>query len=63
MELEKLLKHFLKILSVALMIDQRVTEGEKSFLFNKPTYTTTIPGQLIKKYKCPAVPIYIQRKK
>ena len=48
--------------SVAMMIDQRVSEGEKSLLFNKTTYTTTIPAQLIKKYKCPIVPIYIQRK-
>ena len=44
------------------MIDQRVSEGEKSLLFNKPTLTTTIPAQLIKKYKCPVVPIYIERK-
>ena len=48
--------------SVALMIDQRVTEGEKSLLFKMPTYTTTIPAQLVKKYNCPVVPIYIQRK-
>ena len=44
------------------MIDQRVTEGDKSLLFNNPTYTTTIPAQLVKKYNCPVVPIYIQRK-
>ena len=44
------------------MIDQRVTEGEKSLLFNMPTYTTTIPAQLVKKYNCPVVPIYIERK-
>ena len=48
--------------SIALMIDQRVSEGEKSLLFNNATYTTTIPAQLIKKYKCPVVPIYIERK-
>ena len=48
--------------SIALMIDQRVTEGEKSLLFNMPTYTTTIPAQLVKKYNCPVVPIYIERK-
>ena len=47
--------------SIALMIDQRVSEGEKSYLFNRPTYTTTIPAQLVKKYKCPVVPIYIKR--
>ena len=30
-------------------------------LFNNPTYTTTIPGQLVKKYKIPVVPIFIER--
>ena len=44
------------------MIDQRVTEGEKSILFNRNTFTTTIPAQLVKKYNCPVVPIYIKRK-
>ena len=58
----EIIKAFVQNSSVALMIDQRVSEGEKSLLFNKPTYTTTIPAQLIKKYKCPVVPIYIERK-
>ena len=58
----EIIKAFTKNNSIALMIDQRVSEGEKSLLFNKPTYTTTIPAQLIKKYKCPIVPIYIERK-
>ena len=58
----EVIKAFAQNSSVALMIDQRVSEGEKSLLFNKPTYTTTIPAQLIKKYKCPVVPIYIERK-
>ena len=49
--------------SVALMIDQRVREGIKTNFFNKPATTTTIPAQLIKKYKCELVPIYIERKK
>ena len=59
----EIIKAFAQNSSIALMIDQRVSEGEKSLLFNKPTYTTTIPAQLIKKYKCPVVPIYIERKK
>tara|TARA_B100001758_G_scaffold195402_1_gene173088 strand:- start:416 stop:1066 length:651 start_codon:yes stop_codon:yes gene_type:complete len=58
----EIIKAFSKNTSVALMIDQRVTEGEKSLLFNKTTFTTTIPAQLVKKYNCPIVPIYIQRK-
>tara|TARA_B100001250_G_C19738312_1_gene761866 strand:+ start:95 stop:955 length:861 start_codon:yes stop_codon:yes gene_type:complete len=49
--------------SVALMIDQRVREGIKTNFFGKPASTTTIPAQLIKKYKCDLVPIYIERKK
>ncbi len=57
----EIIKAFSQNISIALMIDQRVTEGEKSILFKKSTYTTTIPAQLVKKYKCPVVPIYIQR--
>ena len=47
--------------SVALMIDQRVTEGSKVDFFGKPASTTTIPAQLIKKYGCELVPVYIER--
>ena len=49
--------------SVALMIDQRVREGIKINFFGKPASTTPIPAQLIKKYKCDLVPIYIERRK
>ena len=48
--------------SIALMVDQRVREGEKVSFFNNLATTTTIPAQLIKKYKCNLVPIYIERK-
>ena len=47
--------------STALMIDQRVTEGIKSVFFNKEASTTTVPAQLIKKFKIPVVPIFIER--
>ncbi len=47
--------------STALMIDQRVSEGIKSNFFNEKAFTTTIPAQLIKKYKIPVVPIFIER--
>ena len=47
--------------STALMIDQRVTEGIKSIFFNKEASTTTVPAQLIKKFKIPVVPIFIER--
>ena len=49
--------------SIALMIDQRVREGEKINFFGNPATTTTIPAQLMKKYGCSVVPIYIERKK
>ena len=58
----KVIEYVKKKHSIALMIDQRVSEGEKSLLFNKTTFTTTIPAQLVKKYNCSIVPIYIQRK-
>ena len=43
------------------MIDQRVTEGIKINFFGDLASTTTIPSQIIKKYKCDLVPIYIER--
>ena len=50
-----------KNISIALMIDQRVTEGIKSTFFKKEAFTTTIPAQLVKKFGCPVVSIYIER--
>ena len=49
--------------SIALMIDQRVSQGIRSNLFNKEALTTTIPAQFIKKYKIKIVPVYIERSK
>ena len=46
---------------IALMIDQRVSEGEKIDLFNKPALTTTLPAQLAIKYKLPVIPVFIKR--
>ena len=47
--------------SIALMIDQRVSEGIKSSFFGKKAFTTTIPAQIVKKFNCEIVPVYIQR--
>tara|TARA_B100001063_G_C16708662_1_gene526747 strand:- start:277 stop:1140 length:864 start_codon:yes stop_codon:yes gene_type:complete len=47
--------------SVALMIDQRVSEGETINLFNKPCLTTTLPAQLALKYNLNIVPVSIIR--
>ena len=49
--------------SIALMVDQRVSEGPRTLFFNKPAHTTTIPAQLALKYKCKLVPISLERKK
>jgi KDO2-lipid IV(A) lauroyltransferase len=56
-----LLTFFKEGSSIALMIDQRVSQGIKSNLFRYPAFTTTIPGQFAKKFNCKIVPIYIER--
>ena len=60
---KQLLKHFKEKTSIALMIDQRVSEGIKSNFFNKEASTTTIPAQFIRKFNAKVVPIYIKRLK
>ena len=47
--------------SIALMIDQRVSEGEKINFFGKPALTTTLPAQLSIKYDLEIVPVFIER--
>ena len=44
----ELLEFFKKNYSIALMIDQRVSEGIKSDFFGQSAFTTTIPAQLVK---------------
>jgi KDO2-lipid IV(A) lauroyltransferase len=58
---KELLSFFKKKTSIALMIDQRVSQGIKSNFFNHEAFTTTIPAQFVKKFKCKVVPIYIER--
>jgi KDO2-lipid IV(A) lauroyltransferase len=48
--------------SIALMVDQRVSEGPRLSFFNKEAHTTTIPVQIALKYNYKLVPIYIERK-
>ena len=48
--------------SIALMVDQRVSEGPREVFFNKPAHTTTIPAQLAVKYDAKLVPISLERK-
>ncbi|MDC3117621.1 lysophospholipid acyltransferase family protein [Candidatus Pelagibacter sp.] len=58
---KEILKEFKNGTSIALMIDQRVSEGVKCNLFGKTALTTTIPAQFIKKFNASVVPIYIER--
>ena len=58
----EIIKNLIKGKSIALMIDQRVREGEKIPFFNSLATTTTIPAQLVKKYDCKLIPIYIERR-
>ena len=58
---KELLKLFKQGTSVALMIDQRVSEGISSKFFNNDALTTTIPAQFVKKFDAKIVPIYIER--
>ena len=47
--------------SIALMIDQRVSEGDSINFFGKPALTTTLPAQLAVKYNLKIIPVYIER--
>jgi KDO2-lipid IV(A) lauroyltransferase len=47
--------------NVALMVDQRVSEGKKLPFFEEPALTTTLPAQLALKFNLEIVPIYIRR--
>ena len=56
-----LLKSFKEGTSIALMIDQRVSERIRCNFFNAEASTTTIPAQFVKKFGAKVVPIYIER--
>ena len=58
---KQLLSFFKNNHSIALMIDQRVSQGIKSNFFKQEAYTTTIPAQFVKKFNCKIVPIYVER--
>ena len=47
--------------SIALMIDQRVSEGEKINFFDEIALTTTFPAQLSNKFNLDIIPVYIER--
>ncbi len=58
---KELLQNFKNGSSIALMIDQRVTEGVMCDFFGHKARTTTIPAQFVKKFNAKIVPVYIHR--
>jgi len=58
---KQILKEYKNEASIALMIDQRVSEGILSNFFGQNALTTTIPAQFVKKFNTKVVPIYIER--
>ena len=52
-----------KDFSIALMIDQRVSEGEKVNFFGREALTTTLPAQLSMKFNLKIVPVFLERTK
>ena len=59
--IRQMIEFFKKDYSIAIMIDQRVSEGIHSNLFGRPALTTTIPAQMVRKFGCDIVPVYIER--
>ena len=47
--------------SIALMIDQRVSEGDEIKFFKRKALTTTLPAQLSKKFNLKIVPVFLKR--
>ena len=52
-----------KDFSIALMIDQRVSEGKEINFFGKKALTTTLPAQLSLKFNLEILPVFIKREK
>ena len=59
--LREILKYLDEDFNIALMIDQRVSEGEKINLFEKPAWTTTLPAQISTRFNLKVVPIDFNR--
>ena len=59
----EVIKYLKNNYSVALMIDQRVSEGKSLPFFEKKALTTTLPAQISLKFNYEIVPIYLERTK
>ena len=55
------IKYIKKKHSIALMVDQRVSEGKNIYFFDKLALTTTLPAQLSTKFNIDIIPVYIKR--
>ena len=49
--------------SIALMVDQRVGEGEKIEFFGEQALTTTLPAQLSLKFDLSIIPVLLREMK
>ncbi len=58
---KKAIEYIKKDHCIALMVDQRVSEGEIVDLFSKPSLTTTLPAQLSIKFDLKIIPVFIER--
>ena len=59
--LRDLLKKINNGYSIAMLVDQRTSEGKKVEFFNLPASTTTIPAQISLRFNYKIVPVYIER--
>ena len=57
------IEYLKKNYSIALMIDQRVSEGDEIIFFGERALTTTLPAQLSLKFNLNIVPVFIERTK
>ena len=57
------IKYLKKDCSIALMIDQRVSEGDRIKFFGKEALTTSLPAQLSLKFNIDVIPIFLERGK
>ena len=57
------IEYIKKDYSIALMVDQRVSEGRKINFFGKKAFTTTLPAQLSIKFDIDIMPVFIERSK
>ena len=63
MGVKECMTYLKKDCSIALMIDQRVSEGDRIKFFGKDAHTTSLPAQLSLKFNIDIIPIFLEREK